>query len=48
VIVTCAGVLGPLTLFWLTHRTALRFLFQRPERFWLAPPKPRVVLQPAE
>jgi uncharacterized membrane protein YcfT len=47
VIVTWAGVLGPLTLFWLTRRTPLRFLFERPERFWLAP-KRRVVLQPAE
>jgi uncharacterized membrane protein YcfT len=48
VIVTGAGVLGPLTLFWLTRKTTLRFLFQRPARLWLAPPKPRVVLQPAE
>jgi len=47
VIVTCAGVVGPLMLFWLTRRTSLRFLFERPERFWLAP-KRRVVLQPAE
>jgi uncharacterized membrane protein YcfT len=47
VIVTVAGVIGPLMLFWLTRRTPLRFLFQRPERFWLAP-RQRVVLQPAE
>jgi uncharacterized membrane protein YcfT len=46
-IVTFAGVLGPLTLFWLTRGTPLRFLFERPERFWLAP-KRRVILQPAE
>jgi uncharacterized membrane protein YcfT len=46
-LVTCAGVLGPLTLFWLTRATPLRFLFERPQRFWLAP-KRRVVLQPAE
>jgi uncharacterized membrane protein YcfT len=47
VIVTFAGVLGPLVLFWLTRGTALRFLFQRPERFRLAQ-KQRVTLQPAE
>jgi len=47
VIVTLAGVLGPLMLFWLTRRTSLRFLFERPERFWLAP-KRRVALQPAQ
>ena len=46
-IVTFAGVLGPLTLFWLTRNTGLRFLFERPERFWLAP-KQRIALQPAE
>ena len=47
VIVTTAGVIGPLLLFWLVRRTPLRFLFERPARFWLAP-KPRVILQPAE
>ena len=47
VIVTSAGVIGPLMLFWLGRKTTLRFLFERPQRFWLAP-KPRVILQPAE
>jgi len=47
VLVTAAGVIGPLLLFWTVRRTALRFLFERPERFWLTP-KPRLVLQPAE
>lgn len=47
VIVTSAGLIGPLMLFWLVRRTPLRFLFERPERFWLAP-KPRLTLQPAE
>ena len=47
VIVTVAGVIGPLALFRLVRRTALRFLFERPERFWLAP-KPKYALQPAE
>jgi uncharacterized membrane protein YcfT len=46
-IVTTAGVLGPLVLFWLTRNTVLRFLFERPDRFWLAP-KRRLALQPAE
>ena len=46
-IVTTAGVIGPLLLFWLVRGTALRFLFERPARFWLTP-KPRMVLQPAE
>jgi uncharacterized membrane protein YcfT len=47
VIVTTAGVVGPLLLFWLVRRTTLRFLFERPARFWLTP-KPRMTLQPAE
>jgi uncharacterized membrane protein YcfT len=47
VIVTAAGVIGPLLLFWSVRHTPLRFLFERPARFWLTP-KPRLVLQPAE
>ena len=47
VIVTAAGVIGPLLLFWTVRHTPLRFLFERPERFWLAP-KRRIILQPAE
>jgi uncharacterized membrane protein YcfT len=47
VIVTMAGVIAPLVLFWLVRGTALRFLFVRPERFWLTP-KQRLALQPAE
>jgi uncharacterized membrane protein YcfT len=47
VIVTAAGVIGPLLLFWTVRHTPLHFLFERPERFWLTP-KPRFVLQPAE
>ena len=47
VIVTLAGVIGPLMLFWVVRGTPLRLLFTRPERFWLAP-KRRVMLQPAE
>jgi uncharacterized membrane protein YcfT len=47
VLVTAAGVIGPLVLFWAVRHTPLAFLFTRPERLWLAP-KPRLALQPAE
>jgi uncharacterized membrane protein YcfT len=46
-VVTAAGVIGPLLLFWMTRGTRLDFLFRRPDRFWLAP-KSRMALQPAE
>ena len=45
-IVTLAGIAGALVLFWAVRRTPLRFLFERPDRFWIAPRKP-LVLQPA-
>jgi uncharacterized membrane protein YcfT len=45
--VTLAGVLGALALFWATRWAGLRFLFERPRLFWIAPRK-RVTLQPAE
>lgn len=32
---TVGGVLGALSLYWLVRGTALRFLFERPERFYL-------------
>jgi hypothetical protein len=35
-------------LFWAVRRTWFRFLFERPQRFWLAAEKPRVAMQPAE
>jgi uncharacterized membrane protein YcfT len=47
VIVTIAGVLGPLVLFWIVRDTWARFLFERPALFWLTP-KPRLAMQPAE
>ena len=47
VIVTFAGVIGPLVLFWLLRNTPLSFLYARPDRFWLAP-RQRMTLQPAE
>jgi uncharacterized membrane protein YcfT len=47
VIVTVAGVLGALVLFWGARRAGLSFLFERPQQFWIAPKK-RVALQPAQ
>jgi len=46
-IVTVAGIVGALVPFWAVRATRFRFLFERPERFWLTP-KPRLALQPAE
>jgi uncharacterized membrane protein YcfT len=46
-LVTAAGVVGPLVLFWLVRGTRLAFLFARPERFRLAPRR-RVALQAAD
>ena len=45
-IVTLAGIVGALLLFWVVRWTPLKFLFERPDRFWIAPRKP-LVLQPA-
>ena len=45
-IVTAAGVLGALAIWWATRGTRLDFLFVRPARYWLAPA--RTALQPAE
>ncbi|MPZ41171.1 MAG: acyltransferase family protein [Rhizobiales bacterium] len=47
VIVTLAGIIGSLILFWVVRHTPLRFLFERPQVFWIAPKKP-LVLQPAQ
>ena len=54
-VVTSIGVIGSLVLFWAARHTFLRFLFERPQRFWLAPkdaprpiPEPVLALQPAE
>jgi uncharacterized membrane protein YcfT len=46
VIITAAGVLGALALFWAVRGTWANFLFERPARFFLAPK--RTALQPAE
>src|SRR5207244_2327518 len=47
VLVTLTGVIGSLVWFWAVRHTFLRFLFERPDRFWIAPKK-QLVLQPAE
>jgi len=49
VIITAAGVLGSLALYWLVRGTWGRFLFERPAMLWLTPkPAPKLALQPAE
>jgi uncharacterized membrane protein YcfT len=45
-IVTTAGVLGALAIWWAARGTRFDFLFVRPAWFWIAPPK--AALQPAE
>jgi len=54
-VVTLTGVVGSLALFWAVRHTFLRFLFERPQRFWIAPKtasktvaEPALSLQPAE
>ncbi|MGH6771340.1 MAG: acyltransferase family protein [Xanthobacteraceae bacterium] len=47
VLVTLSGLFGALILYWAVRRTPLRFLFERPERFWIAPKAP-MVLRPAQ
>jgi uncharacterized membrane protein YcfT len=46
-LITLAGVIGALVLFWIVRCTWARFPFERPTAFHLVPPK-RAVLQPAE
>ncbi|MGJ4950995.1 acyltransferase family protein [Bradyrhizobium sp. HKCCYLS20291] len=47
-LVTVAGVLGALAIWRLALLVGARFLFERPIAFWIAPPKRRPALQPAE
>ena len=47
-IVTIAGVLGALAIWQVALRANARFLFERPDAFWIAPRKSGTVLQPAE
>jgi uncharacterized membrane protein YcfT len=46
-IVTLAGVLGALAMYFVARQTFARFLFERPKAFWLAARK-RVALAPAQ
>jgi uncharacterized membrane protein YcfT len=46
-LVTASGIIGALLLYWSVRNSRLNFLFERPERFWIAPRR-RAVLQPAE
>lgn len=47
-IVTTAGVLGALAIWWGARRAKLNFLFERPNMFWIAPKKSRTAMQAAE
>ena len=47
-IVTTAGVLGALAIWWGARRFGLNFLFERPAMFWITPKRPRPAPQPAE
>lgn len=47
-VVTTAGVVGSLLIWWAVRDTRLNFLFERPGALWIAPQKPRPALQPAE
>jgi uncharacterized membrane protein YcfT len=47
-IVTVAGVVGALAIWWAARGTRANFLFERPAAFWIAPNKVRAELQAAE
>jgi uncharacterized membrane protein YcfT len=47
-IVTTAGVTGALAIWWALRGTPLKWLFERPERFWIAPRRVGPRLQAAE
>jgi uncharacterized membrane protein YcfT len=47
-IVTIAGILGALGIWWAARGTRANFLFERPAAFWIAPRKARAGLQAAE
>ncbi len=47
-LVTIAGVLGALAIWRMALAVGANFLFERPAAFWIAPPKPRPLLQAAE
>ncbi|MBY0383014.1 MAG: acyltransferase family protein [Xanthobacteraceae bacterium] len=49
VLVTTVGVIGALVMWWGLRGTAFRFLYERPDTFWIAPrKKTNPALQPAE
>jgi uncharacterized membrane protein YcfT len=47
-LVTIAGVVGALAIWWIALKAGANFLFERPAAFWIAPKKPGRVLQAAE
>jgi uncharacterized membrane protein YcfT len=47
-LVTIAGIVLPVCLYWVVRNTRLRFLFERPRIFWLTDTKKHSALQPAE
>jgi uncharacterized membrane protein YcfT len=47
-IVTIAGIVGALAIWWISRGTRANFLFERPATFWIAPRKARAGLQAAE
>ncbi len=47
-LVTVAGVVGALAIWWLARKAGANFLFERPAAFWIAPKKTGRVLQAAE
>jgi uncharacterized membrane protein YcfT len=47
-IVTVAGLLGALMIWWAALAMGAKFLFERPGAFWIAPRKARAALQAAE
>jgi uncharacterized membrane protein YcfT len=47
-LVTIAGVVGALAIWWISLRAGANFLFERPPVFWIAPKKARPTLQAAE
>ena len=47
-IVTTAGIVGALALWWVALKAGANFLFERPDAFWIAPKKQSRVLQAAE
>src|SRR4051812_32507186 len=44
-LVTIAGIVGALTIWWISRGTRANFLFERPAAFWITPRKVRAGLQ---